>query len=126
VTGNADGLRLAFETWGRGARFGAMPIRAGHAVYWFATANAAEGATDKGARAALESRFGTWHAPILELLAATDDTALVRTDIYDPPRTATWTSGRITLLATPRTRWLPTSARVHPRPWRTPRRSPRT
>jgi 2-polyprenyl-6-methoxyphenol hydroxylase-like FAD-dependent oxidoreductase len=98
VTGNADGLRLAFETWGRGARFGAMPIRAGQAVYWFATANAAEGGTDTGTRAALESRFGSWHAPIPELLAATDDKALVRTDIYERPRTPTWTSGRIALL----------------------------
>jgi 2-polyprenyl-6-methoxyphenol hydroxylase-like FAD-dependent oxidoreductase len=87
------------ETWGRGARFGVVPIGFGK-VYWFATLNAPAGGHDAPGttRARLQSLFGHWHAPIGELLAATPEDAVVRTDIHDRPPVARWSRGRVTLL----------------------------
>ena len=90
---------LVSETWGRGARFGVVPIGSGQ-VYWFATLNAPPGGQDGpgGARARLQALFAGWHAPIAELLAATPEDAIVRTDIHDRPPVTRWSRGRVTLL----------------------------
>ncbi|MCP3144495.1 FAD-dependent monooxygenase [Pyxidicoccus xibeiensis] len=87
------------ETWGRGARFGVVPIGSGQ-VYWYATLNAPAGGQDAPgeARARLRDVFGGWHAPIADLLAATPDDAIVRTDIHDRPPMDRWSRGRVTLL----------------------------
>jgi 2-polyprenyl-6-methoxyphenol hydroxylase-like FAD-dependent oxidoreductase len=87
------------ETWGRGARFGVVPIGGGE-VYWFATLNAPAGGQDAPgeARALLQQLFGGWHAPIPELLAATPEDAIFRTDIHDRPPLGRWSRGRVTLL----------------------------
>ena len=77
-----------FESWGRGARFGCAHIGGGR-IYWFATVNAAEGERDGtpgspgGPQATLLRRFGTWHSPIESLIAATEEAAILHTDIYD-------------------------------------------
>jgi 2-polyprenyl-6-methoxyphenol hydroxylase-like FAD-dependent oxidoreductase len=93
-----------FESWGRGARFGCAHIGKGR-VYWFATANAPEGAKDgqpgspAGPKAALLRLFGSWHRPIRQLIEATDEVAILRTDIYDrDPLGERWGEGRVTLL----------------------------
>jgi FAD-dependent urate hydroxylase len=93
-----------FESWGRGARFGCAHIGKGR-VYWFATANAPEGAKDgppgsaAGPKAALLRLFGSWHRPIGELIEATDEVAILRTDIYDrEPLGERWGEGTVTLL----------------------------
>ena len=93
-----------FESWGRGARFGCTHIGKGR-VYWFATANAPEGAKDgqpgspAGPKATLLRLFGSWHRPIRELIEATDEGAILRTDIYDrEPVGERWGEGRVTLL----------------------------
>jgi 2-polyprenyl-6-methoxyphenol hydroxylase-like FAD-dependent oxidoreductase len=87
------------ETWGRGARFGVVPIGGGE-VYWYATLNAPAGGQDAPgeARAKLQRVFGGWHAPIADLLAATPEEALFRTDIHDRPPLGRWSQGRVTLL----------------------------
>jgi 2-polyprenyl-6-methoxyphenol hydroxylase-like FAD-dependent oxidoreductase len=87
------------ETWGRGARFGVVPIGFGQ-VYWYATLNAPPGGQDSPGttRARLQEVFGGWHAPIAELLAATPEDAIVRTDIHDRPPLQRWSHGRVTLL----------------------------
>jgi 2-polyprenyl-6-methoxyphenol hydroxylase-like FAD-dependent oxidoreductase len=94
-----DHRRLhAGESWGAGARFGQIPIGADR-VYWFATENAPEGArASEGERAHLLRLFCGWHAPIEELLRATDEVAILRNDIYDRPVLRSWGRGRITLL----------------------------
>jgi FAD-dependent urate hydroxylase len=93
-----------FESWGRGARFGCAHIGKGQ-VYWFATTNAPEGAKDgqpgsaAGPKAALLRLLGSWHRPIRQLIEATDEVAILRTDIYDrEPLGERWGEGRVTLL----------------------------
>jgi 2-polyprenyl-6-methoxyphenol hydroxylase-like FAD-dependent oxidoreductase len=87
------------ETWGAGARFGLVPMT-GDRVYWYATRNGAEHAPDdpSGRRAELLRLFGSWHAPIPSLIDATDETAILRNDLYDLAPMRTWSKGHVTLL----------------------------
>lgn len=89
----------AGETWGRGARFGIVPIGRGR-VYWFATQNAPAGTVCSAAdnRAHLLETFGGWHAPIRELIAATPPQTILQNDIIDVAPFATWSRGRVVLL----------------------------
>jgi 2-polyprenyl-6-methoxyphenol hydroxylase-like FAD-dependent oxidoreductase len=93
-----------FESWGRGARFGCAHIGEGR-VYWFATANAPEGAKDgqpgspAGPKATLLRLFKGWHRPVGQLIAATEEDGILRTDIYDrEPLGERWGEGTVTLL----------------------------
>ena len=93
-----------FETWGRGARFGCAHIGKGR-IYWFATANAPEGEKDgppgslESAKATLLRLFAGWHRPVADLVEATEEDAILRTDIYDrEPLGELWGEGRVTLL----------------------------
>lgn len=72
----------AGETWGRGARFGIVPLPDDR-VYWFATRNISPGGTDTDPAESLRRHFGSWHAPILELIDATPPQHILRHDIYD-------------------------------------------
>jgi 2-polyprenyl-6-methoxyphenol hydroxylase-like FAD-dependent oxidoreductase len=86
------------ETWGRGLRFGVLPLRDGR-VYWFAVANAPAGATSPDPHAEVAARFGGWHDPIPRLLAATPPGDVLHLDIHDlylplPP----FARGRVALL----------------------------
>lgn len=87
----------AFETWGRGRRFGMMPI-AGRRAMWFATADAPPGGQDHDSLAAVRERFDGWHDPIPALLEATPAGSVIRSDCHDRRRAPRWTSGRVTLL----------------------------
>lgn len=75
------GQESVTETWGRGRRFGIVPL-ADRRVYWFATASFPAGTHTDDELADLETRFRDWHRPIPELLAATPSDALLRHDIY--------------------------------------------
>ena len=89
-----------FESWGRGRRFGCAHVGRGR-IYWFATRNAPEGGDEgpEGARAALLGAFRGWHEPVEALIRATDESAILRTDIYDrAPLGKAWGDGRVTLL----------------------------
>ncbi|HEX5850780.1 MAG TPA: FAD-dependent monooxygenase [Rubrobacter sp.] len=95
---------MAFESWGRGARFGCAHIGDGR-VYWFATRNAPEGERDgppgspSGPKALLTELFGGWHHPIPALVAETEEEAIRRDDLYDrEPLAGSWGMGRVTLL----------------------------
>ncbi|HLS32878.1 MAG TPA: FAD-dependent monooxygenase, partial [Brevibacterium sp.] len=59
----------AGETWGAGRRFGVAPLADGR-VYWFAVATMPEPSRSRG-ETPLDRTFGTWHAPIADLVAAT-------------------------------------------------------
>lgn len=97
VPGVADPASTT-ETWGRGLRFGVVPISQGR-TYWFATANApASGIDAPDAHGELLSRFGDWHAPIRELIEKTPASAIFRTDIHDRPPVQSWARGRVVLL----------------------------
>jgi 2-polyprenyl-6-methoxyphenol hydroxylase-like FAD-dependent oxidoreductase len=88
-----------FESWGRGERFGAGPLTRGR-VYWYATANTPEGAADapNGRKRELLDRFQDWHAPTTALIEATEETAILRNDIYDRDPLPRWSEERVTLL----------------------------
>ena len=93
-----------FESWGRGARFGCAHIGRGR-IYWFATANAPAGGVDgpvgdpAGPKAALLRRFGNWHRPIRDLIEATEEGTILRTNIYDrEPLGESWGKDAVTLL----------------------------
>jgi 2-polyprenyl-6-methoxyphenol hydroxylase-like FAD-dependent oxidoreductase len=85
------------EFWGRGARFGVVPIGGGQ-TYWFATANAAEGQADVDPVTELAARFASWSPRIAALRAATPAERILRTDIYDRDPVKAWSNGRVTLL----------------------------
>lgn len=86
------------ETQGRGARFGVGYVRE-DLVYWWATANwPQEQPVPGGDKAFLQEVFRTAHAPIPELIAATDEADLLRNDLYDRPPLGQWGKGRVTLL----------------------------
>ncbi|NYI04400.1 FAD-dependent monooxygenase [Allostreptomyces psammosilenae] len=57
------------ETWGDGRVVGLMPLADGR-TYFYAAERAPEGRRHPDERAYLLSRFGHWHAPIGDLLAA--------------------------------------------------------
>lgn len=85
------------ESWGRGERFGIVPIGFGE-IYWFAVADAAPNGRDVDVRRELHSRFGSWHAPIAAIIEATPPDRIVRTDICDRDPITRWHSGRVVLL----------------------------
>lgn len=101
--GVADGREgvgaVATEVWGRGRRFGMVPIDA-ERTYWFATHNASAGGRHNSelARETLLRLFHGWPEPIRALLLATPCDAILRTDIYDRAPAARWGEGRVTLL----------------------------
>ncbi|HKI04328.1 MAG TPA: FAD-dependent monooxygenase, partial [Thermoanaerobaculia bacterium] len=65
-----------------------------------ATRNNAQGGRDEPGelRAWLLRTFGNWHAPIGDLIAATPEDAVVRTDILHRRPIRRWGEGRVTLL----------------------------
>jgi 2-polyprenyl-6-methoxyphenol hydroxylase-like FAD-dependent oxidoreductase len=87
----------ASESWGRGRIFGQVPMSGGR-VYWYATHNRPAGLKSNGAKAELLHLFGGWHRPVRALIETTDDSAILRNDIYDRAPVSRWGSGRVTLL----------------------------
>jgi 2-polyprenyl-6-methoxyphenol hydroxylase-like FAD-dependent oxidoreductase len=85
------------ESWGRGERFGIVPIGFGE-IYWFAVANAPPNGRDVDVRRELMERFESWHEPIAAIIDATPPDRIVRTDICDRPPIERWHQGRIALL----------------------------
>ncbi len=84
-TGAAEG---AGETWGRGERFGVVPVGAA-GTYVYATADAPRGARAGDELGELRERFGRWHAPVPALLAAIEPGTVLRHDVHDLPVGAT-------------------------------------
>jgi 2-polyprenyl-6-methoxyphenol hydroxylase-like FAD-dependent oxidoreductase len=87
------------ETWGRGIRFGLIPIGRGR-VYWFVSESRDEPeAPMVPARKAELSRFVEgWHEPIQAAIAATPEDAITGTGIYWRKPLGSWSRGRVTLL----------------------------
>jgi 2-polyprenyl-6-methoxyphenol hydroxylase-like FAD-dependent oxidoreductase len=89
---------LASETWGCGQLFGIHPLTNGR-VYWYATANTAEGGDDlaRGSMDALLTLFKGWHEPVEALIRA-GGSSILRNDVYDRAPIPQWGRGRVTLL----------------------------
>ncbi|MCM1965914.1 FAD-dependent monooxygenase [Streptomyces sp. G1] len=75
-------VHAATETWGRGERFGVVPLADGR-VYVYATAVVPEGHRPDDVQAELLRRYGTWHDPIPALLERIDPAAVLQHDLYD-------------------------------------------
>lgn len=90
---------LAFEAWGRGARFGLWRIDPAR-VYWWATSNAPEGALGEPGDhlQRLRELFHDRSAPIPAVVEATPPAAILQNDIYDREPASRWGEGRVTLL----------------------------
>ncbi|BDT93632.1 hypothetical protein IFM12275_36080 [Nocardia sputorum] len=87
-----------FQTWGRGARFGAHPLT-DRRVFWFLTVRQHEpGTRYEDDRAELRRRVGDWHDPIPALLAATTPEAILCHDISDLNPLPSFADGRVVLL----------------------------
>ncbi len=87
------------ETWGRGRRFGIVPMSRNR-VYWFATNTTAEGGRDREGetRSAILKLFRGWHEPIETLIRAAREDAILRNDIYDFDPLPRFVRGRAGLL----------------------------
>jgi 2-polyprenyl-6-methoxyphenol hydroxylase-like FAD-dependent oxidoreductase len=70
------------ESWGRGERFGVVPVADGW-TYVYACANAREGGKREDELGELRRRFAGWHDPIPDLLAAIEPGTVLRHDIHD-------------------------------------------
>ncbi|WP_181138710.1 FAD-dependent monooxygenase, partial [Streptomyces sp. Ru73] len=87
------------ETWGAGMLWGSQPLHDGR-VYAYASALApAGGRAPDGERAELLRRFGAWHRPVPDLLAAVEPGAVLRNDVYAVARPLpAYHRGRVALL----------------------------
>ncbi len=87
------------ETWGRGVRFGLIPIGGGK-LYWFVSESRSEPDAPlvAGRRDELGRLVQGWHEPIEATVASTSDDAIVGTGIYWRKPDRTWGRGRVTLL----------------------------
>lgn len=85
--------------WGSNSRFGFMPVRGGR-INWFAGRRTDANTPDSpaGRKAELLQRYHDWADPIPEAIQLTDDSDILRHDIYTAPRLKTWSQGRVTLL----------------------------
>jgi 2-polyprenyl-6-methoxyphenol hydroxylase-like FAD-dependent oxidoreductase len=87
------------EIWGPGCRFGFSAISPTE-VYWYATLDAPLGAPvpPEGPRSMLERRFAGFPDPVAALIAATEEEALVQTDLNDFEPLERWHGERVVLL----------------------------
>jgi 2-polyprenyl-6-methoxyphenol hydroxylase-like FAD-dependent oxidoreductase len=86
------------EYWGHGSLFGVQSL-GDNSFYWYAAGQARGGDHEPGAdKDELLQRFGSWAAPIPELLEGTDAQAILRNDLYDRPAPKSMAFGRVALL----------------------------
>lgn len=88
------------ESWGHGVRFGMAALKdAG--VYWFACVSAARPRDPALSNVGLKQlceMFRGFHAPVQDVLRATDDEAVIWTDIFDVAPEHPFTRRRVVLL----------------------------
>jgi 2-polyprenyl-6-methoxyphenol hydroxylase-like FAD-dependent oxidoreductase len=87
---NALPPATAMELHGRGKRFGIGPVGLGR-LGWWASANT--DGTDN-----LLDLFKGWYPPVLELIASTPSSSILKTGAFDRLSNKTWGRGRLTLL----------------------------
>ncbi len=85
---------------GRGSQFGQVPLKEINRVYWFATRNLSHRmhGTSENPKPDLLAVFARWHKPVAELIEATEERAILRTELYDRAPLKRWGRGRVTLL----------------------------
>jgi 2-polyprenyl-6-methoxyphenol hydroxylase-like FAD-dependent oxidoreductase len=90
---------LTTYAWGNGYQIGIFSMSRNRA-YWFAQRNAPEGEQEKasGRKRNLLETFHDWHDPIPTVIEATDESHILRNDIYQSEPLRHWSRGRVTLL----------------------------
>ncbi len=89
---------LAGETMGMGTEFGHVPLGSDH-TYWFGTERGPEGGSQPGGELAyLRSKYAGWAEPVPALLAATDESAVLRNDLYDRAEARKWSRGPVVIV----------------------------
>lgn len=81
---------IGMELYGRGKRFGIGPVGLGRTGWW-AAANADN--TDQ-----VTDLFAGWYTPVMELIAATPPSSILKTGATDREPNKNWGTGRLTLL----------------------------
>jgi 2-polyprenyl-6-methoxyphenol hydroxylase-like FAD-dependent oxidoreductase len=111
VTGFELETATSFNWWGRGGEFGAFPLREGR-VYWFAVQNrpASDADSSSGLKADLMRTFSDWPALVTGAVEATDESSIIRNNLYDRPPVRSWSRGRVTLVGDAAHPMLPNSA----------------
>jgi 2-polyprenyl-6-methoxyphenol hydroxylase-like FAD-dependent oxidoreductase len=85
------------ETWGRGTRFGIVPVD-GDNIYWFGVAPIEPLGDPREVRAYLLETFDGWHAPIPALIENTPAEMILESRITDRGPIPHWHSGNLILL----------------------------
>lgn len=90
---------LFWIVWGPGARFLFYRVGA-EKLYWEGIFATDAGGSDPpgGRKRAVAEKFAGWAHPIGAIIAATDEAAIGRGDVYDRPPIKNWGSDRVTLL----------------------------
>jgi 2-polyprenyl-6-methoxyphenol hydroxylase-like FAD-dependent oxidoreductase len=90
---------LFWIVWGPGARFLFYRVDA-QRLYWEGIFATEPGGSDPAGKRkeAVAAKFDGWTHPIGAIIAATDEAAISRADIYDRPPIKTWGTARVTLL----------------------------
>ena len=126
VTAEPVSVTDAGETWGTGERFGIAPMGDGR-VYWFAVASGPAGGSASEESVDVTQRFAPWHAPIADLLRATDPRSILRNDILELARPlASFVTGRVALIGDAAHAMTRIWGRAATRRWRTPSPWPRS
>lgn len=96
--GPFPGIDRLCEVWGRGFRFGRVPVN-DDTVYWFAVASRPPGEADpdNDAKPGLLRACAGWRVPAAEIIEATPSDEILRTDIRDRAPTRRWGLGLVTL-----------------------------
>ncbi|MFC5802732.1 FAD-dependent monooxygenase [Streptomyces formicae] len=70
------------ETWGRGSLWGTQPLKDGRTYAYAAAVTPAGGHAPDGERAELLRRFGDWHQPVPDIIAAAEPGGVLRHDVH--------------------------------------------
>ncbi len=87
------------NVWGCGTEFGLSSLGRGRA-YWYATANAPEGASgvSAGRKKEVLGHLRGYYGPLRAVVEATKEENILQTDLYDRGPARRWGAGRVTLL----------------------------
>ena len=94
-----EALDEARQIWGRGGEFGWVPLMDGR-IYWFAAERERPDDRDHpgGVLGALIERFGDWAPEIEPMVAASDPSRVLRTELLARSAPRSWSRGRVALL----------------------------
>lgn len=90
---------LGKQVFGRGRTFGSFGLR-DNRVYWFSSYATPAGVGDSadGRKADVRRTYAGAPDFVRDMIEATDESTIVRTDIYDRPPVERWGEGRVTLI----------------------------